>query len=163
MWPWLCIMAFYELIYLFLSPCSYPPTFLLLWSVFHSTVIITSCKNFSLSPSSDISTGSAISCDRAFSILLWSPSTSLCMCLHFPSLLHSFKRKRVLGSKTLYKSLNNWPPSCPKTLLWYFFSVFIFFAEILWWELLSPPELLEHHAVWLEDLFELSVLMFLSI
>jgi hypothetical protein len=48
-------------------------------------------------------------------------------------------------------------------LLWYFFSVFIFFAEILWWELLSPPELLEHHAVWLEDLFELSVLMFLSI
>jgi len=130
MWPWLCIMVFYELIYSFLSPCSYlpplPPTFLLLQSMFHSTDIITSCKNFCVSPSSDISIGSAFSCDRAFSVLLWSSLTSLCLRLHFPSLLHNFKRKRGLGSKTLCKSLWIIDPFAAPKHCFSTFSLFLF-------------------------------------
>lgn len=108
-----------------------PPTFFLLQNVFRSTDIITSCKNFSLSPSSDISIGSAFSCDKAFSILLWSPSTSLCLHLHFPSLLHNFMRKRGLGSKTLCKSLRIIDPLPVPEHCFSTFSVFIFFAETL--------------------------------
>lgn len=135
MWPWLCIMVFNELIYSFLSPCSYHPSlpsFLLLQSVFRSTDIITSCKYFCASPSSDISIGSVFSCDRAFSILLWSPSTSLCLCLHFPALLHKFKRKKGLGSKTLCKSLQIIDPlPVPKHCFSTFLVFFIFFAETM--------------------------------
>jgi len=110
-----------------MNPPLFLPTFLLLQSVFCST-FITSCKYFCVSPSSDISIGSAFSCDRAFSFLFWFPSTSLCLRLHFPALLHNFKRKKGLGSKTLCKSLQIIDPlPAPK----HWFSTFLVFFYFL--------------------------------
>ena len=52
------------------------------------------------------------------------------------------------------KSENNWPPQNNILVI---FSVSLFFAETLWWQLLpSCLQLLEHLAVWLEGQFELS-------
>jgi len=45
-----------------------------------------------------------------------------------------------------------------------FFSVFLFFAETLRWELLGfSLKLLGNHAVWLEDLLQFSILILLPI
>jgi hypothetical protein len=52
--------------------------------------------------------------------------------------------------------VNNQPPP-PKNDVSVFFSVYLFFAEALYWKLfLFFFKLLEHRAVWLEDLFQLS-------
>ena len=83
-------------------------------------------SHFSVSPSSEISIGGAFSFDKAFSILFLSPSTSLC--LHFPSLLHKFNRKRGFGSKILRINLQiidplPAPKQCFSTFLVFLFSL----------------------------------------
>jgi len=71
-----------------------------------------------------------------------------------------------LGSKTPAKSKNPRLIHCPhKKKILVFISVFLFFAHTLLWQAASTLQthcygkllqLLEHHAVWLKDLLEMS-------